>query len=386
MKLTLLNIPRSLNGIWLLFICLLIQPVWAQPVSTQTENQQITDTLENYIQGTSYSHPDKIAAAFHGDANLLLDKKNQDIWRVPAKDYASWFSKKKPGTYTGRIGEVLNIEVSGSIASAKVEIIVPKKQQRYIDLFLLKKIDNHWQIISKSAASESSNQNGKRILFIVSNAHFHGTSSLPVGASFSEVVNAYHEFKSAGMTVDFVSPLGGAIPLSYINTSNELQKQYLYNADFMYAIAHTKRPDEIEPSAYKAVHYIGGSSAMYGVADNKEIQKISMDIYEKHNGIVSAVCHGTAGIVHLKEKSGEYLVSGKKISGYPDEYENPKRAYYQHFPFAITQTIEKHGGDFRYSARNTAHVEVDGRVITGQNYLSSALVAKEMIKMIELLD
>ena len=347
------------------------------------ENKVIKKVLNNYIQGTSFNYPDKIASAFYSDANLLLEKKDKIVWRVPAQEYVSWFKKSNLGNYTGRIGEILNIEISGSIATAKVEIIIPETQRRFVDLFLLKKIDNDWKIISKTAVGEKSIQHGKRILFIISNAHYHGTSSLPVGASFSEIVNAYHEFKTAGFTVDFVSPEGGAVPLSYINTSNELQKKYLYNTDFMYALANTKTPDEITTSQYKAVHYIGGSSAMYGVANNQEIQSLVMDIYENYNGIISSVCHGTAGIAFLKLSTGEYLVSGKRISGYPDEYENPKKAYFKQFPFQITQTIEKHGGDFNYSPRGKSHIEVDGLVITGQNYLSSALVANKIIEMLK---
>lgn len=347
------------------------------------ENNDIKKVLNNYIQGTSFNYPDKISSAFYSDANLLLEKKGHAVWRVPAKDYINWFNKNNEGKFTGRVGEILNIEVSGAIATAKVEIILPDKQQRFVDFFLLKKIANNWKIISKTAASEKSSSHGKRILFIVSNAHFHGSSTLPVGASFSEIVNAYHEFKMAGFTVDFVSPEGGSIPLSYINTSDKLQKNYLYNSDFMYALANTKTPDEITASKYKAVHYIGGSSAMYGVADNIAIQDIVMEIYENHNGIVSSVCHGTAGIAFLKLSTGEYLVSGKRISGYPDEYENPTKEYFKQFPFAITETIEKHGGDFNYAPRNTPYIEADGRVITGQNYLSSALVAKKIIELIE---
>ncbi len=347
------------------------------------ENNEIKKVLDNYIQGTSFNYPDKIASAFYSDANLLLENKDKVVWRVPAQEYVSWFKKSNLGNFTGRIGEILNIEVSGSIATAKVEIMIPDKQRRFVDLFLLKRIDNDWKIISKTAVREQSIQHGKRILFIVSNAHYHGTSSLPVGASFAEIVNAYHEFKAAGFTVDFVSPEGGSIPLSYINTSNELQKKYLYNTDFMYALANTKTPDEITSSKYKAVHYIGGSNAMYGVADNQKIQNLVMDIYENHNGIISSVCHGTAGIAFLKLSTGEYLVSGKRISGYPDAYENPAGKGFKQVPFHITETIELHGGDFNYSPRGSSHIEADGRVITGQNYLSSALVAQKIIQMIK---
>ena len=371
MKLNFFRLPKAL----LCFLMII------SPVLSATPTEQIKEVLTNYIQGTSYNDQGKIAQAFYPKTNLLLEKKDKAVWAVPIEEYISWFNSNK-GKFNGRIGKILLIDISGKIATAKVEIILPKKQLRYIDLFLLKQVEGRWQIISKTASNEPSTQHGKRILFIVSNAHFHGDTQLPVGASFSEIINAYVEFKKSGYTVDFMSPKGGSISLSYIDTSNVLQKKHLYNADFMYALANTKTPDEIQTSAYKAVHYIGGSSAMYGVAENIAIQQIVMDIYENHKGIVSSVCHGTAGIAFLTLKNGEYLVSGKRISGYPDEYENPNKAYFKQFPFKITETIEKHGGTFKYSERDMAHVEIDGRVITGQNYLSSALVAQEIIKMI----
>jgi putative intracellular protease/amidase len=348
----------------------------------QTSELKIRQTLTNYIQGTSYNRPQQIEKAFHKDTDLLLEKKNNPLWRVPVKEYVSWFKNGEVGEFTGRIGEIISIDVAGNVATAKVEIIIPAKKLRYTDLFLLKKLDDNWQIISKTASSEPSINHGKRILFIVSNAHFHGALDKAAGASFSEIVNAYHAFKEAGFTVDFVSPKGGAIPLAYINTSNKLDKKYLYNRDFMYALKHTRTPQQVTPEQYKAVHYIGGSSAMYGVADNKEIQAISMEIYEKHHGIISSVCHGTAGIVHLKTSDGKFFIAGKRISGYPDIYENQSAAYFQQFPFKIQETIEQREGVFKYSARNKAHVEVDGRVITGQNYLSSALVAEKIIELL----
>jgi len=349
----------------------------------QTNELKIRQTLTNYIQGTSYNRPKQIEKAFHQETELLLEKKGNPLWRVPVKQYISWFQSGEVGEFTGRIGEIISIDIADNVATAKAEIIFPEKKLRYTDLFLLKNIGDHWQIISKTASSEPSINHGKRILFIVSNAHFHGKLDKSAGASFSEIVNAYHAFKQAGFRVDFVSPQGGAIPLAYINTSNKLDKQYLYNRDFMYALKHTRTPQQVTPEHYKAVHYIGGSSAMYGVADNKAIQAISMEIYEKHHGIISSVCHGTAGIAHLKTRDGKYLVAGKRISGYPDEYENQSAAYFQQFPFKIQQTIEERAGVFKYSARNQAHVEVDGRVITGQNYLSSALVAKKIIELLK---
>ncbi|RQO70534.1 peptidase [Pedobacter sp. KBW06] len=349
----------------------------------QSEQAAVQKTIENYLKGTSYNLPDSIAKAFYPEANLFLSHKEKPVWLVPAAEYTQWFKKGEQGVFNGRLGRVISIEVYNDIAIAQAEILIPQRKQEFMDMFLLKKLQGEWKIISKSASSMPTNKSGKRILFIVSNAHFYGKSAIATGNSFSEIVNAYHTFATEGYTVDFLSPEGGSIPLAYINTSDTLQKEYLYDQGFMYAMEHTQKPAETDYRNYKAVHYIGGGSAMYQVPENKEIQDIALKVYEENMGIISSVCHGTAGIAHLKTKDGKYLVEGKRISGYPDVYEKQDGEYFKHFPFLIQKTIEERGGTFKFSGRNLAHVETDGRIITGQNFQSSSGVAKKIIQLIE---
>lgn len=362
------------------YLILLI--LFSVQVFSQSEVQNVQSTLMNYINGSSFTKSDLIEKAFYKDAPLFLSKVDQPIWEISAQEYASWYKKGRYGKFNGRIGNVLTIDIELDIATAKVEIIFTKTKKSYIDLFLLKKVGDEWKIISK-AASAGKEKIGKRILFIVSNAAFHGDTKLRAGASFSELVKAYDTFIKAGYSVDFVSPKGGSIPLVYIDTSDEFIKSYLYDENFMSGLKYTKTPAQIDSKNFVAVHYIGGSNAMYGISENTEIQKIAMSVYEDHGGIISSVCHGSIGIVNLKTRDGNYLISGKRVSGYPDIYENPNKEYFKQFPLLITKTIEKNGGIFKYSPRNTAHVEIDGRLVTGQNHLSSKLVAEKMIELLE---
>lgn len=361
------------------FIALLFSPAC---LLAQTEEALVKKCIESYIEGTSYNKPDSIEKAFYPEASLFLSNKDKELWIVPASEYAKWFKKDNQGQFNGRIGRVISIDVYNNIASAKAEILIPGKKMEFIDLFLLKKLQGEWKIISKSASSLSTNKSGQNILFIVSNTDHYGKSTIAAGNSFSEIVNAYNTFKTEGYTVDFVSPEGGSIPLAYINTSDTLQKQYLFDPDFMYALKNTKKPNEIDSKNYKAVHYIGGGSAMYDLPENKEIQTITLKVYEENKGIISSVCHGTAGIVNLKTNDGNYLVAGKKISGYPDSFEKQDGEYFKYFPFLIQKTIEERGGIFKFSARNVSHVETDGRIVTGQNFQSSSGVALKIIELI----
>lgn len=360
----------------LLFVCL------TQLLSAQTDHELVEKTIQNYINGSSYNDVELLESAFSKNATLYLTAKD-GFQRYTPQDYIGWFSNKTKGEFNGRIGQILSIEVEKDIATAKAEILIPSRNWRFVDLFLLKKIQNEWKIISKTATKTEDSESGLKVLFIVSNAQFYGQSDIPTGNSFSEIVNAYDTFVNAGFNVDFVSPEGGAISLAYINTSEEKMRNYLYNEDFMYALANTKLPNEINPTEYKAVQYIGGGSAMFEVPENKEIQKIVMTIYEEQKGIISSVCHGTAGIVHLKTNDGQFLVNGKRISGYPDAYENKTKPYFETFPFLITETIEKRGGIFKYSPRGESHVEVDGRIVTGQNFKSSVGVCEKVIELIQ---
>lgn len=224
----------------------------------------------------------------------------------------------------------------------------------------------------------------ERILFIVSNAHFYGDSDINASNHFSEIVHAYNVFAKAGYVIDFVSPEGGAIPIGYISTSDSVQKKYLYDNDFMDALESTQKPEDLTAADYKAVYYGGGGAAMFGVAENKAIQKIVMELYEKHNGIVSAICHGTAGIVNLKTKDGAYLFAGKKVNGFPDAFENMEAAYYKTFPFSIQQIIVERGGDFRFSPEGWDDFMVsDGRLITGQDPSAAASVARTVIEALQ---
>ena len=355
-------------------------------LNAQSETSEIKTTIENYINGTSYNQMELINKAFHDSTNLYLDTKTKGLRIIPIATYKSWFKNGTPGKFNGRIGKIISIDQFENIAFAKAEILMTRTNLQFIDMFLLKKLDGEWKIISKSAGSKTTNKQGNRILFIVSNAHFYGETQLRNGNSFAEIVNAYDTFIKAGYTIDFVSPKGGAIPLAYINTSSQLEKQYLYNNDFMSALKNTKSPDKLDAKNYKAVHYIGGGSAMFDVPVNPEIQNLVMEVYEQHNGIISSVCHGTAGIVHLKTKDGKYLVEGKRINGYPDDYERQNSNQFKTFPFLIRKTIEAHGGTFKYSPRNTPHVEVQGNIVTGQNYLSSKPVAQKIIEMLKRTD
>lgn len=235
--------------------------------------------------------------------------------------------------------------------------------------------------VAKPVSSQDSSAAKERVLFVVSSAKMHGSSQLPASISFGEVVFAWDIFNAAGYAVDFVSPSGGSVPILQGYVSDDTRAR-LKDARIMDGLRNTASPPQINPAQYRAVYYVGGSNAMYGVAENPMLQNIAMHIFERNDGVVSAVCHGTAGIVNLKLRDGQHLIKGKRVTGYPEQHEDQTAAYLKEFPFLIGKTVQAHGGIFRVVGEDQPHVEIDGRLVTGQSYDSTRKVAEAVVEIL----
>jgi putative intracellular protease/amidase len=363
-------------------IILLSTTTIAQVKNNESELEKITETLMNYIEGTANGEPDKLRKAFHKDFNLytVSDKDSLKI-----RNGEQYIANTKQGEKSNRIGRILSIDIEKDAATAKAEILIPK-WRIFTDYFLLLKYEGAWKIVHKSYTWREIPKPNSKVLFITSNQHTYGNTNINTSNHFSEIVVAYDVFIKNGYTVDFVSPKGGAIPIGYIETSDTTQKRYLYDNNFMNMLKTTHKPTEINIADYQAVYYSGGGSAMFGVAENEEIQNIATKVYEK-GGIVSAVCHGTAGIVNLKDSNSISIFKNKKITGFPDFFENKKADYYKTFPFSIDETIIKKGGNFVYSKKEKDNFYVvDGKVITGQDPSATRSVALKVIEVLQKLN
>ncbi len=234
---------------------------------------------------------------------------------------------------------------------------------------------------TKPAESQGSTTAKERVLFVVSSAKMHGSSQLPASISFGEVVFAWDIFNAAGYAVDFVSPDGGPVPILQGYVSDDTRAR-LKDARIMDGLRNTASPPQINPAQYRAVYYVGGSNAMYGVAENPMLQAIAVHIFERNGGVVSAVCHGTAGIVNLKLSNGQHLIKHRRVTGYPEQHEDQSAPYLKEFPFLIGKTVQAHGGIFQVLGEDQPHVEIDGRLVTGQSYESTRKVAEAVVEIL----
>lgn len=133
-------------------ICLLL----SLNVFSQTEEDFIRHTLQNYFNGTAYNHIEQIKAAFHPEAELYLENRDGELWKMTSTEYIALFEKNEPGSFGGRYSKILSIDIEGNLALAKAEILFPNRQRRYIDVFIMRKMaEGEWKIVSKAANSSA---------------------------------------------------------------------------------------------------------------------------------------------------------------------------------------------------------------------------------------
>lgn len=117
-----------------------------QANNAQTDLEAITNTLNDYLEGTANGEPERVKRAFHPDLNLYSIKDDElQVWN--GQDYTGNIKK---GQKSNRIGRIVSIDYENDAAIGKIEIIMPGPKRIYTDYLMLLKYQGSWKIIHKS--------------------------------------------------------------------------------------------------------------------------------------------------------------------------------------------------------------------------------------------
>jgi len=198
-----------------------------------------------------------------------------------------------------------------------------------------------------------------------------------------EVAHPVMAWKQAGFEITFVSPKGGLAPMdegSGIDYKDDKISQDFLASPLHSQLSHTLRPEDINSTDYDAIFYAGGHGPMWDVALDEKIAHLAISIYEK-GGVVSAVCHGPAGLVPIKNPDGSPFVKGKTVSSFTNEEETAV-ALEKVVPFHLETRLRELGANFHGGPKWEANVQVDGRLVTGQNPKSAEPLAHQVARIL----
>lgn len=233
-----------------------------------------------------------------------------------------------------------------------------------------------------SSDSKKELKMSKRILHIVTNIDKYENVDRPTGLWLGELTHAYDQFEKEGYFQDIVSPLGGRSPIEpkslehFVADKSVLKR--LNDPKFMELLENTKKPSDINWSDYDVIYYTGGHGVMWDFLDNPELQEITKNIYEKGR-IVSSVCHGYCGLLNVQLSNGQYLISGKKITGFAWR-EEILAGVAKKVPYNAEQLAKERGAQYEKKIFPfVPNVISDGKLITGQNPFSARVTALAVI-------
>ena len=197
----------------------------------------------------------------------------------------------------------------------------------------------------------------------------------------SEAAHQWKKVHDAGFEVDFVSPQGGEPPVTGVDMTDLVNQEFMSHAEVQMKLKNTLKPSDVKVYEYSAIHYVGGHGACWDFPNNELLASIAAELYD--NGyIVSAVCHGPCGLLNIKLASGELLIKNKRLTAFTDKEECEVKQCYN-VPFLLQEELMLRESIYILKDNWANHVEVDGRLITGQNPQSAAAVGDELVKMLK---
>ncbi len=226
-----------------------------------------------------------------------------------------------------------------------------------------------------------SDKKKKTILMVVSSHSELGDQGKKTGAYAPEVAHAYHVFDEAGYGIDFVSTQGGQVPLYGTDEGGEQTAAFMKNEEALKALHASMTPAQVDVTLYDAIFYAGGHGTMWDFPDDEKLASIASSIYGS-GGVVSAVCHGPAGLVNIKLEDGSYLVEGKRVAAFTNE-EEEAAGLTETVPFLLSSKLEERGATMVPAPTWQANVITDERLVTGQNPASATGTAEAVVELLE---
>ena len=220
-----------------------------------------------------------------------------------------------------------------------------------------------------------------KVLIVCTNHETYPTKASKTGLWLSELTHFYDVMKSRRILMDFMSPLGGKIPVDErsLDFKDECNARYWEDAEFRNKLDNSLNPNQIHAEDYRLIYFAGGHGAMWDFPENVAIQEIVRSIYER-NGMVSAVCHGVCGLLNVKLSDGSWLIQDKYLTGFSN-VEETLMSFVSEVPFYLEDKLKERGAHFTKSVIPfMEYIEMDERLITGQNPNSSKKIASKALE------
>ena len=220
-----------------------------------------------------------------------------------------------------------------------------------------------------------------RVLIVCTNHTDYPTKPHKTGLWLSEATHFYDELAGRNLPYDIASPAGGPVPIDEksLDRRDAINEKWYHDSAFRAKLEKSMRLDDVNPALYQIIYFTGGHGTLWDFPDNPVLQAITRQIYEK-GGMVSAVCHGVSALLNVTLSDGSLLIDNKQLTGFSNMEEKLVRME-EEVPFLLEDLLRQKKAIYSKSLIPfLPYIEVDERLVTGQNPLSARKVGRKVME------
>ncbi|MBX9753960.1 MAG: type 1 glutamine amidotransferase domain-containing protein [Pseudomonadaceae bacterium] len=223
-----------------------------------------------------------------------------------------------------------------------------------------------------------------KILMVLTSHDQLGDTGKKTGFWLEEFAAPYYSFKDAGADITLASPLGGQPPLDPKSDEPGAQtaatERFRQDPAAQKALANTHVLAQMQANDYAAIFYPGGHGPLWDLAEDQHSIALIEAFYAAGKP-VGAVCHAPGIFRHTKGTDGQFLVNGKRVTGFTNSEEAAVELT-DIVPFLVEDMLQANGGHYSKGADWASYVLVDGKLVTGQNPASSEASAEALLALL----
>jgi putative intracellular protease/amidase len=238
----------------------------------------------------------------------------------------------------------------------------------------------------------------KRVAIVIANPAVSSSTGWKVGFWWSELTHPYYEFTEVGYSVEVFSPEGGRCepdamsdprdPSGY-SASDLISMGFIATPALANLIVNTRPVTDIDVAQFDAIVVAGGQAPMSTFKNATALHDKFVQFYEAGK-IACALCHGTAILRYSRLASGEYLATGKTVTGFANVEEDfadnavwemnllPRDKHVM--AWRIEDELKHIGANYVQAGLWKGFAVRDGNLITGQQNFSGTETAKAVIE------
>jgi putative intracellular protease/amidase len=224
-----------------------------------------------------------------------------------------------------------------------------------------------------------------KILIVLTSHSQLGTTNEKTGFWIEEFAAPYYIFKEAGAEIILASPQGGQPPIDPKSDTHENQTEatirYKKDHDLLDLMANTIKLENISSDDFDAIFYPGGHGSLWDLNADKNSIELLEEFWDAKKPIAT-VCHAPSVLLNVKDEDGNFIVKGKKVTGFSNTEEIAVKLD-KIVPFSLEDELKNIGGIYSKKEDWASYVVKDGLLITGQNPASSVAVANELLAILK---